>query len=188
VVLSDHGESFGERGQIDHGGMSVSQEQVRVPFIIKLPRSNRHQVVNEPVSGTDLLPTVMDVLDFEIPNGLDGRSLFGEETGEPRTIFTESFPGGRAFKINPARFKRIQRAAISGSLKLVTASDGKREFYDLAADPAEARNIFRTEHARTKPLENALQVWMKVDRRRVQKELQGMGDTIERLKSLGYVQ
>jgi arylsulfatase A-like enzyme len=73
VLIGDHGESLGERGQFGHGS-SLEEEQVAVPFLIHHPElaGGRHSCL---ASNMDILPTLIRSLNLTLPEGLDGRPL-----------------------------------------------------------------------------------------------------------------
>ena len=58
LVLSDHGEAFGEHDDLDHA--SHYRSVTHVPFMLHAPGGITGRR-NEPVSGVDVLPTVLDV-------------------------------------------------------------------------------------------------------------------------------
>jgi arylsulfatase A-like enzyme len=65
ILTSDHGESLGERGAMDHGEW-LYQEQVRVPLLMRLPgRIPQGVRVRELVRLIDLTPTVIDLLGLD---------------------------------------------------------------------------------------------------------------------------
>ncbi|MCH2171961.1 sulfatase [Myxococcota bacterium] len=79
VLLSDHGEGFGEHGQLQHGKTLFGEEQ-RIPLMIKLPAAiagsaARNVWLQEPVAQVDILPTLLDILNLATPPGGSGRSL-----------------------------------------------------------------------------------------------------------------
>ena len=192
VVTSDHGEAFGERKHIEHG-TSVYQDQVHVPLIIKYPLSSRKTVIDKYVSGVDLMPTVLDVLGYEIPGELQGVSLLRPENLDNRTVISESFPDRRKLILNK-RFHRIERAIFSDSMKFISDTSGKQELYDLSKDPEEKKNIYRADDSTSEKLKAELNQWLKV----VKEELPSQEESasrkktdkgaLDRLKALGYIQ
>ncbi len=75
---------------------------------------------------------------------------------------------------------------IEWPYKLISGTAGKRELYDLAADPQETRDLYDPEHPVVKALEAKLKRWLsRVERA---EPLQPDRDTLQRLKSLGYTQ
>src|SRR5207245_2649038 len=74
IVTSDHGEAFGERGELGHD-ISVYRHQVDIPLLIKYPDSKKAEVRGDVVSHTDIMPTVLNVLGIRAPDWLQGRDL-----------------------------------------------------------------------------------------------------------------
>jgi arylsulfatase A-like enzyme len=76
IVVSDHGETLTERPRVlDHGGR-VTEEQIRIPLIVKLPdRSRAGSRVEQQVSQIDIVPTVLAELDLPVPESLPGVDL-----------------------------------------------------------------------------------------------------------------
>jgi arylsulfatase A-like enzyme len=60
MITSDHGEALGARNQLGHGGVSVYQNEVNVPLLVKYPGVNPEARVNAEASQVDLLPTVLE--------------------------------------------------------------------------------------------------------------------------------
>lgn len=92
VVLSDHGEEFGEHGGLQHGH-ALFEESLRVPLVFVGPgiAPARHA---EPVSLIDVLPTLLELAGVPAPPALDGRSLVPALRGgglpPERTLFAEA--------------------------------------------------------------------------------------------------
>jgi arylsulfatase A-like enzyme len=185
IVTSDHGQSFGEKGLVAHG-TSVYQEQVHVPLIIKFPGANDAEIREDLASHVDFLPTVLDTLGFPSPPSLSGRSL-RMAPRFPVTVVSESFPCDLFANLHP-RFRRTERAAFSGSFKLVISTNGKREFYDLSKDPYELHNLYAAGLPMAERLEDGLRRWISalptVHFHPTMLDKEGAA----RLKSLGYLQ
>jgi len=133
IVTADHGEAMGDRNLIGHG-ISMYQDQVHVPLIVKYPLTTRHTAQDEPVSSVDILPTVLEVIGEKPPAELHGASLLHPEALKNRQILLEGYQDKVFAKWDP-RFARDQRAFISKTKKLIASTPGKREVYDVAADP-----------------------------------------------------
>ncbi len=183
VFTSDHGEGFGERGLGEHAGVSVYQELVHVPLIVKFPWQSRGKAVDTAVSVADIAPTVLRHAGAPILRRRHGVDLDQSARGEPRgAVFAESYPFSRP----GARFRRVERAVVDRDWKYITSTIGKRELYNLALDPRERTNRYRPGHAEAGALTeriNALVRDAPVFRRR-----QLSPETLESLRSLGYVQ
>ncbi len=79
VVLSDHGEAFGERGYEGHA-REVFPETTETPVIISLPFAlEREIVVPMQTSNMDIWPTLLELMGLPLPSReLDGYSRFEE--------------------------------------------------------------------------------------------------------------
>jgi len=137
AVTADHGESLGEHGENTHG-LFVYEATVRVPLLLRFPglvmagiRSDRL------VSGVDLAPTLLDLLDLPPMAEVEGVSFAAAARGEtlpPREpVYSEAELPLRAYGWAPLHALR------SGTHKYVEAP--RRELYDLTTDPAESRNL-----------------------------------------------
>ena len=158
IVTADHGETFGRRNLMGHV-VSVYQDQVHVPLVIKYPGVRKKTVVNAFVSHVDLMPTILDAVGLPIPKGLQGRSLIRPELGEKRLLVAEHFeilrPRGL---VSPTLL--AERAMFDNTLKLICSTDGKQELYDLSRDPDEYENLYRPNDPTVKRLEESLDRWV----------------------------
>ena len=180
IVTSDHGEAFGDKALLGHA-LAVYQDEIRVPLLIKYPHSTSGQIVNEPVSLVDLLPTVLDALGYEPPPGIQGKSLLRRAPGDPRYLVSEGFPSSASTKWSP-RFQGTQRAIVSGSMKFLESSQGVKELYDISRDPNELHNLLPAEPGGV--LQGKLSEYLRAA------ALHNKQDSkrVENLKSLGYLQ
>jgi arylsulfatase A-like enzyme len=185
IIVSDHGEAFGERNLVGHG-LSVNEDQVNVPLIVKYPESDRGQRVEERVDHTDILPTVMEVTGITPPQFLQGFSLRGGVGNANRKLISESFPGSGLISLN-SKFNRIERAIYSGNFKYIDSTAGKRELYDVSADPDEAHNLCSVDAASCSRMQHDLEEWEKATPKTVSHGKPLDPQTLDRLRSLGYV-
>ncbi len=192
IITSDHGEAFGERDFIQHEN-SVYQNEVYVPLLIRYPGTGQSKVVDEFVSGVDIMPTVLDFLGYEIPGNLQGISLLKPEHLNNRFVISESFSSRKKLKWHK-RFYNIERAVFSGGMKLITSTLKKQELYDVSTDPNETTNIYSKNTDVAVDLEALLNQWLSdtkeespyfkssLSHKKIDK------DTLDRLKALGYIQ
>lgn len=146
IVTADHGEALGEHGQPNHS-TDLYNSQIRVPFVVAGPGIKPGHV-QETVSLTDLVPTLLELAGFEPARGpsIDGRSIAPLLTGKR----IDSPDAGIAFaamikdRSNPGGVTAI----VSGRWKLID-NGGVFELYDLHSDPNEQANLLsvRTEIA-----------------------------------------
>ena len=152
VVTSDHGTELAEHRRLDHG-FTLYDETIRVPLIIKPPQAVSLRIDHR-VSSIDLMPTVLDLLDVQIPevirNQMRGNSLTPALRGEvvSRDLFAETDYRQHTYKrsiIDPNGWKLIY-----------TLESKTRELYDTAKDPGETKNLAPTHSEQVDDLERRL--------------------------------
>jgi arylsulfatase A-like enzyme len=187
IITADHGESFGEKALMNHGA-SVYQDEVHVPLLIKCPRTRTAAVVSDVVSSVDLMPTVLNVAGSPFPANVQGESLLNAASPR-RDVLSESFPNSIWSNWHP-RFRAIRRAVFQGTEKLLTSTTGERELFDIARDPAEARNLYPVEPDVGRDLEAKLERSLHTVAAAPREAPQGSAgkEQVDRLKSLGYIQ
>jgi len=134
VLAGDHGEAFGEHGEITHS-IFLYDTTLRVPLIMAGPGISPAPSAPEPdVSLVDVFPTVIDALGLP-PRDVDGVSLLPLVRGDAisaRDLYAETFAPLLDFGWSSLRSVR------SGPWKYIAAPSP--ELYDRAADPGEERN------------------------------------------------
>jgi len=76
VILSDHGEQFGEQEHLFGHCNSLYDQLLKVPLIIRFPdRTTRPGLYSGQVRLIDVAPTILDYVRFQIPSQMQGRSL-----------------------------------------------------------------------------------------------------------------
>lgn len=145
VLLGDNGYMMGDRGVGGPGsranGKQVPYEgSLRVPFLLWGPGLPRELVSDLPVSSLDLPPTLLSLAGVLAPDSWPGRDLGAALAGklEVHEAFAEWSDE------ESERFGRLAfRVVRTPTHKLIVWKDPARgdELYDLAADPAEKRNL-----------------------------------------------
>lgn len=142
VLAADHGEAFGEHGEIGHS-LFVYDTTLRVPLVLAGP-GMAPRVIDSPVSLVDVAPTVLARLGVVAPesDGVDLSSALAGGAVPARALYAESFAPRFDFGWSALR------AIRADGLKLIAAP--RPELYDLAADPGETRDVAseRTDAAR----------------------------------------
>lgn len=184
VVVADHGESLGEHGEDTHG-ILVYDATIKVPLLMRWPAAirpgTRHAGL---VSTVDLVPTILDLAGLPPLRSAQGTSFAAAAGGgavPPRDpVYAEATYAERVFGWSPLfALRGVDRKFIDAP---------RPEWYDLAADPGETRNL-----AAARP--DAAQD----DRRRLAAMVQGFGapetsadatmtpEQRANLESLGYL-
>jgi len=155
LFLSDNGFMHGEKGSLDkRTGYDTS---IRIPWLMHVPGSPEGQRIDELVLNVDVAATVLDLLGLHPVDSMRGRSVLPLVLGEPtqawRPDFLYEYFFEKSFPMTPAMV-----AVRTAREKLITypQSDAPDEVYDLAADPAESRNLAREQPARRKALHRRL--------------------------------
>jgi choline-sulfatase len=188
VVTSDHGEAFGERHRVEHGN-SPYQNLLHVALLIKYPRAARRGVVADAVSLIDVAPTILNATGFPIPPSMQGRSLLDQALGQTapfgRELFSETFP---CPVMQPAECAGCSaRIVVSWPFKYIAFNTGKKQLFNLEADPDENHELAGAATPETARLTSDLSAWMKTIPVQSKQRVQLSPEEMKRLKSLGYV-
>jgi len=185
VVLSDHGEAFGEHRALEHG-YAAHQEQLRIPLVFRGPGVPAGVRVTSPASIVDVAPTVLELAGATPLPHAQGISL------------APAFAGHDLPRTRPLFFSWLGKGARGvrhGQWKYMRSEHG-HELFDLQADPLE---LFPRGRGRPpRPIEAVLLA----EHRAASEQLRalfnagaatGAGDVIDQrmqdsLKALGYVE
>ncbi len=130
VLFGDHGEGLGEHGRFLHGD-TIWEESLRVPLIIHDPkRSEDGERVKGLSSHIDVLPTVVEMLGYEVKDGkYPGYSLL------------HPLPSGRTLRFRCVSPHKCL-ASIKGNEKYIYHySNQPEEVFNLSKDPLEEHNL-----------------------------------------------
>lgn len=131
---------------------------IRVPFIIKPPQSKNANVMNMPVSGVDIFPTIMDYTNVTNYSAIDGLSLkpFIENQKEikERPLYWH-YPHYANQGGNPASAIRLGDFKLIHDLEL-----DKYELYNLKSDIGETNNLASTLPEKAAILKEMLNNWI----------------------------
>jgi arylsulfatase A-like enzyme len=196
IMLSDHGEEFGDHGAWLHD-QSVYEEMMRVPLIVRFPGDEfAGKRVSAPVSLVDLLPTLCDYLAHpDMAGDARGRSLMPLVRGQlpddpdPFTI--------TGMRINRTRYYRpwvqtrgdVNVVVRDGHWKGIWNADLESlELYDLDADPRETTDLSAAHPELAKTMQAAAREWMSSCNVTEPLRAEPLDDkTMDELRSLGYV-
>lgn len=181
IIAGDHGESLGDHGERDHG-IFIYEEVLRVPLLVRAP-SLRPLRVGEVVRLTDVLPTILDLLDIPSP-AVDGVSVRDLMSGHRRDVDLEAY----SESLYPERLGWSPlRSLRDGRFKLIDAP--RPELYDLDQDPFETQNIHDDRLALAQAMTARLAVVAKGRDTRTALERRTPADPElrARLAALGYV-
>ncbi len=161
IVVSDHGESLGERSYQGHS-ILLYDEQVRVLCLLVGPGITQG-VIDTPVSLVDITPTALHLCGIPLPEGLDGRVLVGSDLPVLPVGFDVDMWGfvGAGVRVGPWKFMQYahtnprHRGFAPGA---PAPGASCPELYELSTDPLEARNLASTHPHLVERLESLLGV------------------------------
>ena len=176
LVVSDHGEAFGEHGKMSHNS-TVYDEMLRIPFILRLPGG----VVPETdttglVSLEDVVPTLLGLAGIEPTSTLSGVDLLASSTPRKRAVVSRSAQDPPYLAYRTSRWTLITGRGVD-------------ELYDVNVDPGELHDVYFDN------LETAVCLRALLDVQLIRPPLgasAGEGvelteDDVRTLKSLGYI-
>ena len=178
-VTADHGEAFGEHGATDHG-TAVYNEEVHVPLVVFPPRGTTLAPATGPVSLASVAATAAAIAGLPLAEDADLRA------GGPGRAVVEFYADPGKAKSQGSLGAEPAQALVAGSKKLVRYRD-HAELFDLAADPAERRDLAPREPRLAGSLGDALPP---IGFRRADSAVEDSADPElrEQLEALGYLE
>ncbi len=205
MIVSDHGELFGEHGLYGHE-MSLSEHLIRVPFIVRYPgRVQKGWRIATPVSTVSLFATALDLVGVSPPEPPQAPSLaplFAGRVAPRAPILAEQhrYKGNIPGTYKPqGPFDQLNvryRALEEDGWKLIVDSTGNQWLYRPRSEPEELVNHADAEPEVVARLAARLEAVVKgLGLGDIDAEKLGPGGDVEldpaareRLKALGYVQ
>jgi choline-sulfatase len=178
VAAADHGEAFGEHGEISHSVFAYDTT-LRVPLMFAgAGVAGRGLLVHDAVSLIDIAPTIaaiMQIGSFDA-EGVNLSSALGGGRVPSRRLYAESFAPLLDFGWSPLRALR------DGQWKYIAAP--RPELYNIEGDPGETQNLILSEPQRASELARTIDAISAAS-------LPSSGpapdaDTLARLQALGY--
>ena len=183
IVLSDHGEEFGEHGYLRH--TTLHRETLHVPLLMRFPDREpalQPRRVKALARLVDVLPSVLEYARLPLPASLEGHSLLPLLRGEQRApafVWSQTKRGG-------AHALRV------GEWKLIRGGDGE-QLFRISTDPDERVDLRDAEPARAALLGAQLDALLAAAASRraaLGAPLEGALDpeTARQLEALGYLE
>lgn len=198
VITSDHGEGLGNHGWLEHS-KNIYNEQLHVPLIIYTPQNvfSPNQIKHQ-VESIDIFPTLSDMihqpLHLKVPT-LSGNSFAKDLTkkwfhwNRKKWALSQR----RSFDISSIDMKKYAPGSAYAiqnyEFKYILNTEDQDELYDLRRDPHELQNLLLEQHSLTEVDPNFILNW--VNQLETSNEIKSKKvdqDTINKLKSLGYIQ
>lgn len=200
VLTADHGESLTEHGiYFDHHGLYDTN--IRVPLILTYQKFfPRGKMIKGLVQHTDIVPTLLKVLNVNSQMTFDGENLLPLIEGERKLIhqliFVEEALYQRKSGVRTEKYKYIQASSLEEAMCTSCGTihgGGLEELYDLVNDPEENQNLADHEIEVKNKLKEQLLKWTPTSKDRREKDfakqvydLDEEAEIKERLRRLGY--
>lgn len=190
IFTSDHGEEFWEHGGFEHGH-SLYNELLRVPLIIKLPFSDINQEISTVVSLQRVFATILDLCGIgDAREGRADASLRPLWAGNSRDL-----DGRPVFSAGALSYGGKESVIVDGLKYVRSLTSDREELYNLIQDPGEtvsmetllpnmaqkAKSILGNHVIVADSLREHLGI-------RGRQEVELDKESLERLRSLGYIQ
>jgi len=183
VLVGDHGEAFGEKGEIDHG-FFIYDVTLKVPLIFYSQNSlPSGLVINSRVRLIDIMPSILEMLEIPADKGIQGVSLLPyveDRMKDDLPSYIETYYP----KENHGWSELI--GLINGKWKYIYAP--KPELYNLESDPQEERNVISREEKVASAMEQELKETIQKLSPKIEAGKKKLTrEEKERLRSLGYL-
>jgi len=141
VFTADHGESLGEHKESAHG-FFIYDSGIRIPLILRFPQKKfSAKTIDKQVRSIDIMPTILHLINTEIPEGVQGESLLslilGENDENILSAYSETY--WPRYHYGWSELKSIRE----GRYKFIDVP--KPELYDISVDPGELNNLIESE-------------------------------------------
>lgn len=147
LITSDHGEELFERGGFGHP-RSLYAELIHVPMIVRHPDGLRVGTSALPVSGLDVVPTLLDTAGLDVPAELSGLSLRTPLSASRVRTATHG-SDGHAYMVDG--WKLVQGAALPEEHDAPPS-----RLFQVSADPGELHDLTGSQAARAAGMARAL--------------------------------
>lgn len=196
ILTSDHGEEFLEHGGLQHTN-TLYNELIRIPLVMFCPRFLPQEKIidNNFFQSIDIVPTILDIVDIDIPATMQGKSMFAafsnnDNQGRDYAFSETPFVDAKAFITKKWKYiHHFQTPLITPGLskKYTTGI----ELYDLEKDPQETVNVYAQSPAIAHELFNRMSVLLSDREKKRLEKIDPVffdSESVKKLKTLGYLQ
>lgn len=141
-MVSDHGDLMGEFGLLTKG--PPWEASLGVPFFMRWPgRIPAGQVISEPVSLIDIMPTIFDAMEEPAPEDAQGDSILPLAEAKVETLDRVVF--GIDVRVKPYLFITVRERRWKLIMRPKTRKFDAFELYDMDNDPYELTDLSKDE-------------------------------------------
>jgi arylsulfatase len=191
VVLSDHGEEFGEHGGFFHG-LALHRESIHVPLLIRAPGRPGGERRSDAVDLLDVPTTLLALAGAAPAPGMRGRDLLGVAPLAPRPDLLAELHRDPLVE-RRAGPRRHVWALQRWPWKIILPSRGTAEVYHLGRDLAERSPVpafasDETDRLRARLTREGQELRVALRRRDTAPDAPLDAETRAALRALGYVE
>lgn len=142
VFTSDHGEMMGSHGRLPFRKQLAWNESAHVPFLIRLPGSDKNQgsTINAPLTTPDILPSLLGLSGIKIPKSIEGSDLSAMiKAPDPNKDRAALFMNVCPFDVNYP--DKEYRAIRTKQYTYARTPDGPFMLFDNKVDPHQLNNM-----------------------------------------------
>jgi choline-sulfatase len=202
IITSDHGQGLGSHNWWGHG-RNIYNEQIHVPFIFYFSSEvGKGLMVDRMVEHVDIFPTVLELVggNTEQLKEIKGESLVPFIFSNPgkkyrkKYVFSQRrfYEPGNANKSEPGEKNKTMGEKYALQIrdyKYIYSTHEEDGFFELRSDPCELNNRVNSGTPEEGQLKKTLLALIKYLKQKAPSEhLPVDKETIECLKSLGYIQ
>lgn len=186
VITGDHGEGRRQHHEATHAFLAY-QTTLQVPLIIRPVGITGGRKIHQRVGTVDIVPTVLDLLGFEAPPGLQGRSLKNLMTSRNEREVPAADYYAESLSPRLSHGCGELRVFYHGRMKYIFGP--RPELFDLEADPEELHNLLGEEKAEGTTLKTELQTFITEHSKKTAADAahEISEETRRRLEALGYL-
>lgn len=196
IVTSDHGESLFERQRYFGHSHTLTDEELRIPLIVKLPGAKRRGRVENFTELVDIAPLILNQLSIARPSEVRDHDPLSVERDQRWFVRAgSSHLGSVALRserwkvVSPSSeyWKRKRQQIFPEAWELFPV---KAQIYDLQADPIELENLFQQGREQPEEVRRLVSMMRTLE---IPGSLAGNPsqlppDTQQGLRALGYIQ
>ncbi len=184
VILSDHGDLFGEHGIWGHH-VKIHRNLCRVPLIIRYPFGDS-EVVTDPVSIRAVCDNLIDISRGEQTKIEGEESEFIEYAGYDADVLEDN-----GVPTEPWRYYQV--SCVSDGWRLNWRADDHTELYCMDEDPDEETDLSDSRHQKVEELQAEIETKLGHPTE-IHQQLNGTtatdemdSETLDHLKAMGYL-
>ncbi len=116
VLVADHGTSFRSGRPRKSIAPDTAEDIAYVPLFVKAPGQREGETIEETVSTLDILPTIADHLEIDLPWDVEGVSLAGEVPRDLDTVRLNAAPAPLEIDADELESRRDEVLALQSEL------------------------------------------------------------------------